>query len=67
MACGNKVCGGVAARSMTWALVLGGSLALLIWAKLRLVTTVPRTAYADPAHVDGAQPPEAQANPANPN
>ena len=68
MACGTKVCG-VPVRSVAWTLVLGGSLALLIWAKLRLVTTVPRTAYADPELVqpnpstDSATPP-APASPA---
>lgn len=27
---------------------LGGAVALLLWLKLRMVTQVPRTAYADP-------------------
>lgn len=31
------------------ALSLGGGLALLFWMKLRVVTGVPRTAYAEPA------------------
>lgn len=30
--------------------------ALLIWAKLRMVTGVPRTAYADPSEQQQAQP-----------
>jgi len=30
------------------ALSLGGGLALLFWLKLRVVTGVPRTAYAEP-------------------
>jgi hypothetical protein len=47
MACGMTVCG-KSVKSVAWALLLGGSLALLIWAKLRMVTTVPRTAYAEP-------------------
>lgn len=33
-------------------------LALLIWAKLKLVTGVPRTAYAEPKVVAPAEPPE---------
>jgi hypothetical protein len=65
MACGTKVCG-VPTRSVAWALVLGGSLALLIWAKLRLVTTVPRTAYADPELVQSEPKPEATPSPAPP-
>lgn len=40
-------------RRRTWrfallAAALTGGLALLIWTKLRLVTGVPKTAYADP-------------------
>jgi len=31
-------------------LATGGGIALLIWAKLRLVTGVPRTVYAQPPH-----------------
>jgi|GEM_PF-2955410 hypothetical protein len=61
MACGTKVCG-ISVRSVTWALVLGGSVALLIWAKLRLVTTVPRTAYADPETAQVDSPPKDQAD-----
>ncbi len=34
-------------RVYTYAIV-GGTMALLIWMKLRVVTGVPRTAYADP-------------------
>jgi hypothetical protein len=55
MACGTKACS-TTVRSITWGLVLTGSVALLIWAKLRLVTTVPRTAYADPDAVQVDQP-----------
>jgi hypothetical protein len=58
MACESKACS-LSMRSVTWAMVLGGSLALLIWAKLRLVTTVPRTAYAEPEQVDHSPKPEA--------
>jgi hypothetical protein len=35
-------------RGATWFLVALSTFALLIWAKLRLVTGVPRTAYAEP-------------------
>jgi hypothetical protein len=42
------------ARGVTWCLVAVCSFALLIWAKLRLVTGVPRTAYAVP---EDKQPP----------
>ena len=41
-------------RGVTWCLVAMCSFALLIWAKLRLVTGVPRTAYAVP---EDQQPP----------
>jgi len=37
-----------AKRGLTWCLVAMSTFALLIWAKLRLVTGVPRTAYAVP-------------------
>jgi hypothetical protein len=43
-ACKDK-CG---TKGLTWCLVAMCSFALLIWAKLRLVTGVPRTAYATP-------------------
>ncbi|MBI1191307.1 MAG: hypothetical protein GC200_11585 [Tepidisphaera sp.] len=36
------------------ALALGG-LALLIWLKLRVMTGVPRTAYADPSEAEKAK------------
>jgi hypothetical protein len=35
-------------QTATWFMVACCSFALLIWAKLRLVTGVPRTAYAEP-------------------
>lgn len=54
--CSTKVCG-LPARPFIYFLVLGGSLALLIWAKLRLVTTVPRTAYAVPEQVEQSSNP----------
>ena len=47
------------------AATLTGGLALLIWTKLRLVTGVPKTAYADPEKdkpAAGADPAQA-ANP----
>lgn len=50
--------------------VAGGSLALLIWLKLRLVTGVPRTAFADPEANDPrshhAVHPAVQVDPAAP-
>ncbi len=33
-----------------------GGFALLIWTKLRVVSAIPRTAYADPAEVHAARP-----------
>jgi hypothetical protein len=62
MACGSFSCG-KSTRSIAWALLLGGSVALLIWAKLRMVTAVPRTAYAEPETVQ--QPVKAQTPPAH--
>lgn len=44
----NHKCG---FRGVTWCLVAVCSFALLIWAKLRLVTGFPRTAYAVPEEV----------------
>ncbi|QOI99011.1 MAG: hypothetical protein HRU70_00280 [Phycisphaeraceae bacterium] len=35
-------------RAATPLLMIGGGFALLIWMKLRLVTGVPRTVYAEP-------------------
>ena len=43
-------------RGVTWFLVAMCSFALLIWAKLRLVTGVPRTAYAQPEKKPDANP-----------
>ncbi len=63
MACGTKACS-TTVRSITWGLVLTGSVALLIWAKLRLVTTVPRTAYADPDAVQVDPAPAGDQTPA---
>lgn len=36
----------------------GGSLSLFLWFKMRMVTGVPRSAYADP---ESAPPPEPEA------
>jgi hypothetical protein len=52
---GKDKCG---TRGVTWCLVAVCSFALLIWAKLRLVTGVPRTAYAQP---ENQQPPKPKA------
>ncbi|MBX3363865.1 MAG: hypothetical protein KF866_03785 [Phycisphaeraceae bacterium] len=35
-------------RATSLMLLAGGALSLLIWGKLRLVTDVPRSAYAEP-------------------
>ena len=43
------------------ALALGG-LALLIWLKLRVMTGVPRTAYADPSEAEKAKQAAAQSH-----
>jgi hypothetical protein len=40
-----------------------GGLALLIWAKLRMVAGVPRTALADPKQVMRPQPPAPASRP----
>ncbi|MFG0327316.1 MAG: hypothetical protein ACF8SC_08660 [Phycisphaerales bacterium JB037] len=50
--------GGLRASKLGAVALVGGGLALLLWAKLRLVTEVPRTAYAEPevrADADGAE------------
>lgn len=39
------------ARSFSLLLCLGALAGVLIWAKLRLVTDIPRSAYADPREV----------------
>jgi hypothetical protein len=39
---------GNATRSFSLLLCLGALAGILIWAKLRLVTDIPRSAYADP-------------------
>jgi hypothetical protein len=51
-------------RGVTWCLVAMCSFALLIWAKLRLVTGVPRTAYAVPE--DKPQEPKPEVKPQAP-
>lgn len=43
-----------AGRLLAVALVGGGALTLLFWAKLRLMTQVPRAAYAEPKTIGGA-------------
>jgi hypothetical protein len=43
------------ARSLTFVLCLGMLAGVLIWAKLRLVTDIPRSAYADPEEVSADQ------------
>jgi len=39
-------------RSFSLVFALGMIAGVLIWAKLRLVTDIPRSAYADPREVD---------------
>ncbi len=39
-------------RSLSLLLCLGALAGVLIWAKLRLVTDIPRSAYADPRERD---------------
>ncbi len=49
-----------APRSLTLLLCLGALAGVLIWAKLRLVTDIPRSAYADPKDrqvIDDAEDP----------
>lgn len=48
-------------------LVTGGGIALLIWAKLRLVTGVPRTVYAQPPEDGPGEdgPPDSDEQPAD--
>ena len=41
---------------MTLACLAMGGLALLLWARLKLVTGVPRTAFADPEHAAPVPP-----------
>ncbi len=58
-------------RGLTWCVIAMSSFALLIWAKLRLVTGVPRTAYAVPDENKSKPAPTPAANvkpsaPANP-
>jgi len=43
------------ARALTFMLSLGMLAGVLIWAKLRLVTDIPRSALADPKQVDTAE------------
>ena len=53
-------------RGLTWCLVAMCSFALLIWAKLRLVTGVPRTAYATPDQNPQPKPPVDKTTPPAP-
>jgi hypothetical protein len=41
-------------RGLTFMLALGAVAGILLWAKLRLVSNMPRSVYADPKQVDGA-------------
>ena len=42
-------------RSFSLLLCLGALAGVLIWAKLRLVTDIPRSAYADPREVEAPE------------
>lgn len=53
-----------AGRLLAVALVGGGALTLLFWAKLRLMTQVPRAAYAEPETTTGVD--QADDSPAEP-
>lgn len=47
-----------ARRTLSLALVLGGGLlAALLWGRLKLVTGIPRTAYAEPETATGPATP----------
>jgi hypothetical protein len=50
---------GSATRSLSLLLCLGALAGVLIWAKLRLVTDIPRSAYADPNETALPMDPEA--------
>jgi hypothetical protein len=41
-------------RGLTFMLALGAVAGILLWAKLRLVSNMPRSVYAEPKQVDGA-------------
>lgn len=54
------------ARALTFMLSLGMLAGVLIWAKLRLVTDIPRSALADPKQVDPGMSPDSDViHPAN--
>lgn len=50
--------GGITLKSAVMSMAMVLALGMLIWVKLRLVTNVPRTAYAEPEkpHVENAKP-----------
>lgn len=50
--------GGITLKSAAMSMAMVLALGMLIWVKLRLVTNVPRTAYAEPekAHVEKVKP-----------
>lgn len=47
-------------RGLTFMLALGAVAGILLWAKLRLVSNMPRSVYAEPKQVDGADGGNAQ-------
>jgi hypothetical protein len=50
-------------RSASLLLSLGALAGVLIWAKLRLVTDIPRSAYADPREVELPENPDEEVAP----
>ena len=50
------------ARALTCMLSLGMLAGMLIWAKLRLVTDIPRSALAEPKQIDKGQEPRSMMN-----
>lgn len=59
--------GGITLKSAATSLAMVMALGMLIWVKLRLVTNVPRTAYAEPEkrHVEQVKPETAKQHTAN--
>jgi len=60
-----RIAARLAGRFVVVALLVGGPVAAVIWAKLKLVTAIPRTAYAEPDARD-ASPHAPPAPPAAP-
>jgi len=54
--------GGITLKSAVMSMAMVLALGMLIWVKLRLVTNVPRTAYAEPerAQIEKSEAPKQQ-------